>query len=390
MTNYIRGLCERTLSGEPGSPIKFIASTEGVKRDGQELTAANWDVENYVANPVFLWVHDYMGNNLPIGRADVSLDGKQLIADVHFDQQDEFARQIESKYRRGFLNAVSVGWDDYVRCPKCDQRLNVGWGIKVFRIKCSGCGEELPLDTAIRHELLDISGVPVPGDPDALIERNRRALGQLGLQLSRLLGNEESGAIPPHTTEKAPDNVGWDWIEEWGKAGDEATFRLMSAWVDKTKDSGNKLAYQLPHHFASGQVAWHGVAAAMAELFRAGAQIPEEDRRGVYYHLARHYKQFEKTPPEFRSAAELSALDIEALRGLFLEGEGEFIIPTGQRSGAVLSTRNQGDLQEAMRLIQAVLDRATKEEPPPENNTENYDASKAIEILWASIQKLGG
>lgn len=54
-----------------------------------------------------------------------------------FDPDDEFARAIERKCRNGFLNTVSVGWDSRG-------------------------------DT---NELLDISAVPVPGDPDALMER---------------------------------------------------------------------------------------------------------------------------------------------------------------------------------------------------------------------------
>ena len=40
----------------------------------------------------------------------------------------------------------------------------------------------------------------------------------------------------------------------------------------------------------------------MAALFgaRGGVAIPDADRRGCYSHLSKHYKQFDKEPPEFR------------------------------------------------------------------------------------------
>jgi len=61
---------------------------------------------------------------------------------------------------------------------------------------------------------------------------------------------------------------------------------------------------KLPHHDPKTKaVVWRGVVAAMASLMgaRGGVDIPEEDRRRVYEHLARHYRQFDKPPPEYRS-----------------------------------------------------------------------------------------
>lgn len=142
-TIYMRALTDGLdEQAAPGTPIRFVASTEGVKRDGQELRVADWRVDNYRKNPVFLWAHDYMGQHLPIGRAEVGFEGRHLVAEGYFDQDDEFARQVERKYRNKFLHSVSVGWGE------------------------SEDGG---------NELLDISAVPVPGDPDALMERQMRA-----------------------------------------------------------------------------------------------------------------------------------------------------------------------------------------------------------------------
>ena len=123
----------------------FIATTGGAKRDGLALDMAGGQFDNYLRNPVFLWAHDYTGRTLPIGKVTRLAPSKtRLKAWVTFDREDEFARQVERKFDEGYLNAVSVGWMDM-------ERDNAGMITK--------------------WDLLDISAVPVPGDPDALIER---------------------------------------------------------------------------------------------------------------------------------------------------------------------------------------------------------------------------
>ena len=159
-TQYLRAYCAREAAAkdEPGSAIRFVASTEDVARDGLSIKAEGWQLDNYRRNPVVLWVHDYMGNKLPIGRGAPNIEGKQLLADVTFDQEDEFARQIESKYRRGYLNAVSVGWETLEMQPSQNPKVR---------------------GTVTKAELLDISAVPVPGDAKALAERQVRGLRQM-------------------------------------------------------------------------------------------------------------------------------------------------------------------------------------------------------------------
>lgn len=288
--NYLRAFRQESEVNDEGTPIRFVASTEGIKRDGMELKAEDWRLDNYHANPVVLWVHDYMGQTLPIGRAAASIDGKQLIADITFDQQDEFARQVESKYRRGFLSAVSVGWND------------VSEGRRTY------------------HDLMDISAVPVPADPQALKTHQMRALRDLMHYLN----------------EDTPD-------------------------VD-----------------LSNVDVWDGVATAMVALYHSDSAIEDEVRHGLYIALERAYRKLDKTAPEWLTREEVSALSDTELRGLFLNDE---LI----RAGAVLSTRNRGDLEQAQALIQRVLDSAKKEEESTEEraapNTE-YEAFAALHRLF--------
>jgi hypothetical protein len=49
------------------------------------------------------------------------------------------------------------------------------------------------------------------------------------------------------------------------------------------------------------KVVWAGVRSAMQVVAgaRGGVDIPESDRKGVYLHLAEHYREFGKEPSPF-------------------------------------------------------------------------------------------
>lgn len=286
----------------------FVATTGGSKRDGLELDMTGGQFDNYLRNPVFLWAHDYGGRTLPIGKVVKLQSSKsKLRAWVMFDQEDHFALEVERKYDEGYLSAVSVGWIDVER----------------------------DRDTGIitKWDLLDISAVPVPGDPDALIER------ELALVRSFIEEHEEKpsepemiveeaaeeaavlevrAAIPPHTTGKADEDTDWNGPAEVAKAEGKTQLRLMHAWVDGEADQDTKQAYKLPHHLADGRVVWKGVAAAMARLFQQNTLIPDSDRQGVWRHLERHYRQFDKTAPELRT---VDGLPTQVVAGMFYHDE---------------------------------------------------------------------
>ena len=139
---------------EDGEGIQFILSHESEDRLGDIVRVDGWDLKMFKKNPVMLWAHD---NRLPpIGRwANVSVDGKSLVGTAVFDD-DQFSRTIENKVRRGFLNAVSVGFR-----PTEFKALDSDnpWGGIEFT----------------KQELLETSVVSVPAHPRAL----RKALAEL-------------------------------------------------------------------------------------------------------------------------------------------------------------------------------------------------------------------
>jgi len=228
MDHYTRGYRQDSDS----DVMSFVASTPGVKRDGIEIDQTAWQLDNYEHNNVVLWAHDYW--QLPIGTADVRLEGDQLLADITFDEADDFAQTVERKYRDGYLNAVSVGWRD----------VTVGEGD----------------DEHTEHELLDISAVPVPGDPDALAERQRSALRDVA---SRML----------ETLEPTADEVESDWAT---------------------------------------------VAAKMVGALTLADD--EAERRARYDALLPAYRRLGKVAPEWLSDDELRALEKDDV-WMYLEGE---------------------------------------------------------------------
>lgn len=182
---YVKPDAARALTAAaPGTSIPFVASTSGIQRDGIDLRASGWTLARFNANPVFLWCHDYRSE--PIGRVAAFADADRLRADVTFDQEDERARRIESKYRRGFANAVSVGWD-FVDAS--------GQALDWWRLT----PEEMHGEAF--YDLLELSGVPVPADPNALALRQRAALGALGRELVDLFDEQEN----PDSDVTAPD-----------------------------------------------------------------------------------------------------------------------------------------------------------------------------------------
>jgi phage I-like protein len=154
--------------------------------------------------------------------------------------------------------------------------------------------------------------------------------------------------IPFRPFTKADENLPWDGPGEIAKASPE-DLRLMAAWYD-IENRDNKGAYKLPHHRQEDKaVVWNGVAAAMAALLgaRGGVDLPGTDRQGVYRHLARHYQQFEKEPPELRMADRMTDnkgnCKYEFLSGISsFDNEDIFekiILPTGTHH-----TKKYGDI----------------------------------------------
>lgn len=137
---YSHGLVER----KAGKPMRIVAANEGKQADGIDLRMIGADLGRYLTNPIIGYGHEYWGRDqLPIGRAtSTTIEGTQLLIEPEFDQDDAFAVIAERKLRAGYLNAVSVGFDVH------------------------DLGED---GVPGRWELFEVSVVPLPMDPAALV-----------------------------------------------------------------------------------------------------------------------------------------------------------------------------------------------------------------------------
>lgn len=91
---------------------EVIISTSGLNCYGSRVLTSGIDLTQYQKNPVLLWMHrrSYSGKDMPIGRMEnLRIDGDRLIGTPVFDENDEFAKQIASKWENGFLRMASAG-----------------------------------------------------------------------------------------------------------------------------------------------------------------------------------------------------------------------------------------------------------------------------------------
>jgi hypothetical protein len=161
----------------------------------------------------------------------------------------------------------------------------------------------------LKEGVVDEFSIGYQVDKDAIDENGVRHLKELTLyewspvlvganQETQLLGIK--GVLPYHECPKAPEDEEWDAGEEVKKAEVE-DLKQMCAWYDEDH-ADVKSSYKLPHHKCNSSytVVWKGVAAAMEALMgaRGGVGIPDADWDGVYNHLAKHYQDFDKEPPE--------------------------------------------------------------------------------------------
>lgn len=134
---------------EESRQIDFTISTETADSYNDVVKADGWDLERYLKNPVVLWAHD-RHTHPPIGKAsNVRAENGSLKATAEFATKDdyEFADNVFRLLKNGFLNATSVGF-----LPK-------EWTYD----------EERGGFNFIKSELFEFSVVPVPANPDALM-----------------------------------------------------------------------------------------------------------------------------------------------------------------------------------------------------------------------------
>lgn len=143
----------KSTETEDGLQIDFIISTQTVDRDQDSISINGWQLDNYRKNPVVLWAHD--SRQPPVAKSlSEWIQDEKLKSTAQFTPKDlnPFGYMTGQMYLKGFLNAVSVGFRSQEAKWAADEQ-NRPWGIDYFK-----------------QELLEYSSVPVPANPEALID----------------------------------------------------------------------------------------------------------------------------------------------------------------------------------------------------------------------------
>ncbi len=145
------------VKAEEDGSLSFVLSTAAVDRSHDVIEQAGWKLDAYRKNPVVLWAHDYQVAPIATARSVGIEDGRLVARGVVFagpeavhtpDGTPGFGHSIGEMYRKGFLNAVSVGF----------RPLKWNWN----EDRKSGIDFH-------EQELLEWSAVPVPANPEALV-----------------------------------------------------------------------------------------------------------------------------------------------------------------------------------------------------------------------------
>lgn len=146
LQDSLKNVEAKTIKGS--GTFKVVATTSTIDRDGESILVEGWDFANYLKNPIILACHNYWDMKAIIGATtNIKIEGQSVVVEGVFADTEEgqYARKL---YDDGMLNTVSVG----------------------FIIK------ERMANVITKAELLEISFVPVPANPEAeRVERSIKA-----------------------------------------------------------------------------------------------------------------------------------------------------------------------------------------------------------------------
>ena len=175
-----------------------VASTDSVDRMGEIIDQDGWDLKNFLNNPVLLWAHDDRTPRIGLAqniRIDKSMGSPRLMFEPKFNEATELSRAIKQIYESEG-GTFSVGF---------------------MPLERDG-------DTYTKSELLEISAVNVPANPDAMTMAYR---GLVTKGFSQETAMEVTGIKGPIMDElNDPD----DWQVKMDNMSD--IFNIFNAFCD--------------------------------------------------------------------------------------------------------------------------------------------------------------
>ena len=181
----VKGMVRAYQSKDPWT---FVASSEAVDRYGDVIVASGWQLKNFRKNPIALWQHS---GAQPIGTwKDVDVVDGQLVATLEMVKPGVsiIADMLRGMVEQRVLRAVSVGFQPMAGHIEriLDEKGNWQGGYRY-----------------LKSELLEISLVSVPANPEALSVA--KALGMSREQIDTVFVSDQPRNGPTARAATAPE-----------------------------------------------------------------------------------------------------------------------------------------------------------------------------------------
>lgn len=119
-----------------------VASTEDEDRDGEIVKQSGLNFDTFKTNPVLLANHDGGDIRSVIGKvSEIWREGNKTLFKATFSKANEFAKQAYGMVKEGVLNTFSIGF----------------------------MAKDFDKNVITKSELLEISLVPIPANPKAVV-----------------------------------------------------------------------------------------------------------------------------------------------------------------------------------------------------------------------------
>jgi HK97 family phage prohead protease len=202
--------------GVGGPVIDFRSSDQTLDRYQEVITVKGWRLENYRKNPIVQNAHSYCSLADTIGKSLITeVRGDYLFQRIQFAvDENPMAKVAYGLYKGGFLNAVSVGF--------IPLRWENGSEEKGYRRKY------------LEQELLEVSAVSIPANPNALTYALKSgAIEKSDLkELADLLLNVESSMLK---VERSTSNAQRSTFKEEACPTTEAQFSHLTQQLNEIR-----------------------------------------------------------------------------------------------------------------------------------------------------------
>jgi HK97 family phage prohead protease len=260
---------------ETNASFWATASDEGVDRDGDIISQDGWDLKGFKKNPVVPLFHNY--HEFPVAKAaKVKIqDGKLMFKPIFAVNENPQAKIAFDLYKGGFMNAFSVGFlpVEFEEETRKDGRIGRNYS---------------------KVELLEISAVLVPSNPNALAEARSKGIDVDGLEEKKWFNEKmEVEDKFAHNSTLADSEPTW---------GDVDKAKLPQVAFARKGESDKKSTWGYPHHWVSdGEVGDNGVYTSgtmylhkgglnAAWSAAQGGRTGQEAEAAVKSHLEAHRK----------------------------------------------------------------------------------------------------